>query len=256
MRIVFMGTPEFAVPCLEGLVKEGNEVCGVFTRADKPQGRKFVLTAPPVKEAALRLGIPVFQPSTLRDEEARHTIGALRPELIAVVAYGRILPEEVLEIPALGCVNVHASLLPRLRGAAPIQWAVIRGENESGITTMHMAKGLDTGDMILRESTGIGENETGGSLHDRLIPIGARLLCRTVRLIAQGDAPRERQDDALATWAPIIDREVCRINWRAGAREIHNLCRGLNPSPSAFTMLGGSAIKIHSTVLTGEKCGA
>lgn len=250
-----MGTPEFAVPCLEKLIAGGHEIAAVFTQTDKPKGRGLALYPPPVKEAALRRDLPVFQPKTLRGGEAAETLRALRPDLIAVVAYGKILPPDVLAIPPLGCVNVHASLLPKLRGAAPIQWAVIRGEKESGVTTMHMAEGIDTGDMILRESVPIGENETAGSLHDQLMKIGAELLAETVRRLADGTAPREKQDDRLATWAPLLDRALAKIDWSRPAAEIHNLCRGLAPSPGAQTFFDGKGYKIRETRRTSGKAG-
>ena len=180
MRIVFMGTPDFAVPCLAELLEAGHQVCGVFTQPDKPKGRKMVLTPPPVKELALEKGLPVYQPAKMRDGEALGILQELRPELIVVVAYGKILPKEILTLPPKGCVNVHGSLLPKYRGAAPIQWSVINGEKETGVTTMLMDEGLDTGDMLLRETVKIGENETAGELFDRLAPIGAQLLLKTL----------------------------------------------------------------------------
>ena len=192
MRIVFMGTPDFAVPCLAGLLEAGHQVCGVFTRPDKPKGRKMVLTPPPVKELALEKGLPVYQPAKMRDGEALGILQELRPELIVVVAYGKILPKEILTLPPKGCVNVHGSLLPKYRGAAPIQWSVINGEKETGVTTMLMDEGLDTGDMLLRETVKIGENETAGELFDRLAPIGAQLLLKTLEGLEQGSiAPQK-----------------------------------------------------------------
>lgn len=249
MRILFMGTPEFAVPTLETLVQGGHEVCAVYTQPDKPKGRGYELTPPPVKSCALRYDIPVEQPTTLKDEAAAEHIRALRPELIVVVAYGKILPETVLNIPPFGCVNVHASLLPKYRGAAPIQWAVINGEKKSGVTTMHMAKGIDTGDMIIKEETEIGENETSGELHDRLKIIGAGLLLKTAALLEKGEAPREKQDDSLSTYAPMLEKSLSAVRWEDSARRLHNLCRGLNPWPMAQTTLQGRVIKLRGTLL-------
>lgn len=252
MRIIFMGTPEFAVPSLEKIISDGHEVMAVFTQPDKPKGRGYHLTPPPVKTAALNHGIKVYQPLTLKDEGTISVIRDIAPDCIVVVAYGRILPQSVLEIPKYGCVNVHASLLPRYRGAAPIQWSVINGEAETGVTTMFMAKGLDTGDMILKGKTKIGENETFGELHDRLMEIGAETLSKTLSLLKDSAAPREKQDDGQSNYAPMIDKNVAKIDWSKQANSIHNLVRGLNPAPAAFTELNGKMLKIHETRLTGE----
>lgn len=252
MRIIFMGTPEFAVSSLERIISDGHDVAAVFTQPDKPKGRGYHLTPPPVKESALRHGIPVYQPLTLKDESVQEVIREVSPDCIMVVAYGRILQPAVLEIPKYGCVNVHASLLPRYRGAAPIQWAVINGEKEAGVTTMYMAKGLDTGDMILKSSIEIGENETFGELHDRLMMIGAETLSKTLPLLEQGKAPREKQNDADSTYASMINKEISKIDWNKSAQEIHNLVRGMNPHPAAFTFLGGKLFKIYETRKTAE----
>lgn len=249
MRIIFMGTPDFAVPSLERIIADGHDVAAVFTQPDKPKGRGYKLMPTPVKESALRHGIDVYQPLTLKEQETINLIKGLKPDCIVVVAYGQILPAAVLEIPPFGCINVHASLLPRYRGAAPIQWAVINGEKETGITTMYMAKGLDTGDMILKEKTEIGENETSGELHDRLMEMGAKTLSKTLELIEKGAAPREKQDDSLSNYAPMIDKTAAQIDWNRTAREIHNLVRGMNPHPGARTELFGKLFKIFKTVL-------
>ena len=252
MRIVFMGTPEFAVPCLDRIEADGHDLCAVFTRPDKPSGRGQCVKASPVKEWAVRRGAQIFQPATLKDDGIFETIRNLRPDAIVVAAYGRILPERVLSIPRFGCINVHASLLPRYRGAGPIQWCVINGEKETGITTMYMAKGIDTGDMILREATPIGENETYGELHDRLSRMGAPLLSKTLALAERGEAPREKQDDSLACYAPMIDKSVSGIDWCKPAAAVHNLVRGLNPRPCAVAGLNGKSLRILRTVKGGE----
>lgn len=253
MNVVFMGTPEFAVPCLEQLLRCKHTVTSVFTQPDKPVGRKQTLTPPPVKAAALAAGVPVYQPTTLKSEEAVRLLASQKPDVIAVTAYGKLLPEAVLAVPRLGCINVHASLLPAYRGAAPIQWSVIRGEHTTGVTTMYMAKGLDTGDMILKQSTPIGPEETAGELHDRLKPLGAQTLVQTLELLERGEAPRTPQDDALSSYAPMLDRSVARIDFTKPAREVHNLIRGLSPWPVAYTVLDEKALKVHRARLTDEK---
>lgn len=252
MRIIFMGTPDFAVPSLERIIADGHEVSAVFTQPDRPKGRGYHLTPSPVKEAALRHDIPVYQPLTLKNDEITALIKNLEPDCIVVVAYGRILPLAVLEVPRLGCINVHASLLPRGRGAAPIQWSIINGESFAGITTMYMAKGIDTGDMILKEQTPIGENETSGELESRLMEIGANTLSKTLALLVQGTAPREKQDDALSNYAPMIDQNTAAIDWNRSAIEIHNLVRGMNPRPIAHTQLFGVMFKICATKLSNQ----
>lgn len=249
MRLLFMGTPEFAVPCLQSLLDAGHEVCGVFTQPDKPKGRGYAMTPPPVKELAVQHGIPVFQPKTLRDGAAAEEIRALSPEVIVVVAYGKILPKEVLDIPPYGCVNVHASLLPKYRGAAPIQWSILRGEKTTGVTTMYMAEGLDTGDMLMKAETEIGPDETAGELHDRLSQLGADLIVRTLDAMKAGTLTRTPQDDALSCYAPILTRDLSKIDWTKTAQEIHNQVRGLSPWPSASTVWGGKTLKIHKTKL-------
>ncbi len=245
MRIVFMGTPQFAVPCLERLLADGHEVAGVFTQPDKPKGRGHHLQPPPVKELALAHGLPVFQPATLRDGQALEQMRALAPQLAVVVAYGKILPPAMLEVPPLGCINVHGSLLPCWRGAAPIQWSVLNGDEEAGVTTMYLAQGMDTGDMILRRSTPLGSEETSGQLYERLSRLGAQLLGETVDLIAQGRAPRIPQQEEKATYAPMLTKEMAAIDFTKPASQVHNLVRGMNPWPVAHTLLEGEPLKVY-----------
>lgn len=249
MRIVFMGTPEFAAASLKELIEKGYEVVGAFTQPDKPKGRGYKMVAPPVKELALEHGIPVYQSQKMRDGEALSILKELEPDLIAVVAYGKILPKDILELPQYGCINVHGSLLPKYRGAGPIQWSVIDGEPVTGVTTMYMAEGLDTGDMILKKETPIGENETYGELHDRLAVIGAQALTETIDLIEQGKAQRQPQDDALASYAPMLDKKIAKLDFARPAVELHNLIRGLSPWPVAHTTFGGKLLKVHRAVL-------
>lgn len=256
MRIVFMGTPAFAVPCLERLLQDGHEVAGVFTQPDKPKGRGYAVTPPPVKQAAQKAGIPVFQPACVKTEEALAQLRALSPALIVVVAYGKILPQAILELPEYGCINVHASLLPRLRGAAPIQWAILRGDQKSGVTTMRMDTGLDTGDMLLRAETAIGPDETAGELHDKLSVLGARLLSETLCALQAGKLQRTPQQAGASTYAPMLDKSLCPIDWSRPAREIHNQIRGLSPWPVAVTRLQGRGLKVHASRLTADTaCG-
>lgn len=250
-----MGTPSFAVPCLERLLKSEDEVVAVFTQPDKKVGRKQTLTPPPVKELAQRDGIPVYQPTSLRSDEAVERVASLRPDLIVVVAYGKILPKAILELPPLGCVNVHGSLLPKYRGAAPIQWSVINGEAVTGVTTMYMDEGLDTGDMILKYETPVGRDETSGELFERLSVMGADLLVETIEKIKLGCAPREKQNDAEATYAPMLDKALSNINWGESAEKLHNLVRGLNPWPVAATTLEGKTLKIYKTRLAEPREG-
>lgn len=247
MRILFMGTPEFAVPSLRALVEAGHEVCGVFTQPDKPKNRGMKLLPTPVKQYAITRNIPVFQPSKLRDGAALATIQELAPEMIVVAAYGRILPDDILAYPPMGCINVHSSLLPKYRGAAPINWAILNGEHETGVTIMHMATELDAGDIISAEATPIDPNETAETLHDRLAALGAQLLVRTVGEIAEGRAVRTPQDHAKATFAPMLSRELSPMDWSRPAAELHNQVRGLVPWPAAVTQLGGTRCKIFAT---------
>ena len=252
MRIMFMGTPDFAVPCLDILIKNGHEICAVVTQPDKPKGRGHKMVAPPVKVCAVENNIPVFQPESLKNNELLGLLEETNPELIVVVAYGKILPEYILNFPKYGCVNVHASILPKYRGAAPIQWSVINGDKTTGVTTMYMEKGLDTGDMIFKAETPLGETETYGELHDRLSVMGAELLIKTVDAIENGTAPREKQDDSLSTYASMISKETGHIDFSKNADAILNLIRGTNPWPMSYAMYGGEMMKvIHAE--KGEK---
>lgn len=239
-----MGTPDFAVPSLQALIDAGHEVCAVYTQPDKPQGRKQILTAPPVKELALQYHIPVYQPATLKNEEEQEKLRALAPEVIIVVAYGKLLPKAVLDIPPRGCINVHGSLLPRWRGAAPIQWSVIAGDEKAGVTTMQMAEGLDTGDMLLTYETEIGARETAGELFDRLAQAGAELLVRT--LVELDSITPRPQDDSRSCYAHMLDKQMAVIDWAKSAREIDCLIRGLSPWPVALTTLDGARLKIYA----------
>lgn len=244
MKILFMGTPDFAVPSLAGLLDDGHEIVGVFTQPDKPQGRKMKLTPPPVKELALAHGLPVYQPETMRDGAVQELLDTLSPELIVVVAYGKILPEYVLNYPQHGCINVHGSLLPRWRGAAPIQWSVIAGDQYAGVTTMKMAKGLDTGDMLLTYKTEIGSRETAGELFDRLAVSGAELLLETIhRLPELIPIP---QNETQANYASMLDKDLAKIDWTKDAHTLDCLIRGLNPWPVAYTTVDGDRVKIFS----------
>lgn len=245
-----MGTPDFAVPCLEALISSGHEVIGVFTQPDKKKGRGYTVTAPPVKDTAIDHNLTVYQPISLRDKETFDLVSGLKPDLIVVVAYGKILPGNILKIPPMGCINVHGSLLPKYRGAAPIQWSVINGEKVTGITTMYMDEGLDTGDMILKSETRIGENETSGELYDRLRIMGAELLMKTLDEIQKGNIIREKQNDQLSTYAPILDKSLSNINWCDNAEKIHNLIRGLTPWPTAMTKIDGKNLKIHKSIVS------
>ncbi|GAB6115906.1 methionyl-tRNA formyltransferase [Agathobaculum butyriciproducens] len=244
MRIVFMGTPDFAVPSLQALIDAGHDVCAVYTQPDKPQGRKQILTAPPVKTLALEHDIPVFQPNTLKNEDEQARLRELAPEVIIVVAYGKLLPKAVLDIPPHGCINVHGSLLPRWRGAAPIQWAVIAGDEMAGVTTMQMAEGLDTGDMLLTYETKVGEKETAGELFDRLAQSGAELLTET--LVQLDEIIPRPQDDAQSCYAHMLDKQMAVIDWSKSAHEIDCLIRGLNPWPIALTTLSGERLKVFA----------
>lgn len=249
MRIVFMGTPDFAVPCLQALIDDNNDVCAVFTQPDKPKGRKYILTPPPVKELALKHHLPVYQPITLKDGSALKILQDLNPELILVVAYGKILPKEIIELPQYGCINIHASLLPKYRGASPIQQAILHGEKTTGVTAMYMDIGLDTGDMLLKTEVDIDENETADELHDRLSTEGAKLIVEVVHAAAEGTLVRTPQNDAMSTYAPLLTREMSAIDFTKSAVEIHNQVRGLNSWPSAVTTLEGKKLKIHRTRL-------
>lgn len=255
MRILYMGTPDFAMEPLRLLAESGHTICGVITQPDKPKGRGHKLTPPPVKVLAEELGIPVYQPTKLKDNALLPLLEELQPELIAVTAYGRILPPYILNFPRYGCVNLHASLLPKYRGAAPIQWAVIDGEEKSGVTTMLMNEGLDTGDMLLKAEVEITPETTGGMLHDALMEVGAPLLLETVNRLEEGTIVPEPQDDSKSCYAPMLNKENCRIDWNRSAKEIVRLIRGLNPFPAAYTILDGMVLKVYNaeaSALSGE----
>lgn len=251
MKILFMGTPEFAVPSLKGLKEAGHRLVGVFCQPDKPRNR-MKLTACPVKEYALEQDIPVFQPEKLRDGEAMRTVGELDPDLIVVAAYGRILPDEMLAYPRLGCVNVHSSLLPKFRGAAPINWAILAGEKETGVTIMHMAHELDAGDIILQRATPIGPDETAEELYARLAEMGGALAVEAVRALETGAASRTPQDGARATYAPMLSKELSPMDFSRPAQSLHDQVRGLYPWPAAVMELDGLRCKVCRTALTGE----
>lgn len=255
MRIVFMGTPDFSVPCLQALVDDGHDVCAVFTQPDKPKGRHGVLSAPPVKELALKYDIPVYQPDSLKNDEIKSSFASLGADLAIVVAYGKILPEEFLNAPKYGCINMHASLLPKLRGAAPIQWSIINGEKRSGVTAMQMDKGLDTGDILLSESVEIRDDETAQELHDELSVLGAQVMRKTLLMLQKGVLSPIRQDDSQSTYAPILTKELSAIDWQKSALQIHNRIRGLYPWPGASAVLNGKTLKIHSAKLLGKTQG-
>lgn len=247
MKVVFMGTPDFAVPCLQKIIDEGHKVIGVVTQPDKPKGRGKKLSMPPVKELALKYHIPVYQPLKARDEEFVEILKNLNPDIIIVVAFGQILPKSILDIPKYGCVNVHASLLPRYRGAAPLNWVIINGEEKTGVTTMYMDEGLDTGDMILKSEIPLDDKITAGELHDKMMIDGANLLKETMDLIEKGEAPREKQNDDDTCYSPIMKKTLGNIDWSKSAKDIHNLVRGVNPWPSAYTTYNGNTMKVWET---------
>lgn len=247
-RVIFMGTPDFAVPCLARLV-EISDVVAVVTQPDRPKGRGQKLLPPPVKVFAQEHGIAVYQPVRVKAPDFVDVLRGLAPDLIVVVAFGQILSKEILSLPPLGCINVHASLLPRYRGAAPMQWAIVRGEKETGVTTMFMDEGLDTGDMLMRETLPITQAMTAAELHDAMMKLGADVLEKTLFSLSEGTLKRTPQDDALSTYAPLLDKEVGRIDWKKSAQEIHDLVRGLNSWPGVYTMLAGQKFKIWRTRL-------
>lgn len=255
LNILFMGTPDFAKESLEAIYNENYNIIGVVTNPDKPKGRGMKMIASPVKEFAIEKNMPVYQPLKVRNnEEFINEIKELNPDVICVVAYGKILPKEILDIPRLGCINVHGSLLPKYRGAAPIQWAVINGEKETGITTMYMDIGMDTGDMILKEVVEIGEDETTGELWNRLSKIGGKILVDTLKLIEEGKAPREKQPEDF-TLAPMLNKEMAGIDWDIKtAIEIKNLVRGLNPIMGAYTFVNDKKIKFWKVqIITNQE---
>lgn len=245
LNILFMGTPDFAKESLEAVYNNGYNILGVVTNVDKPKGRGMKMMQTPVKEYAIEKNIPIYQPEKVKkNKDFIDEIRSLNPDVICVVAYGKILPKEILEIPKYGCINVHASLLPKYRGAAPIQWAVLNGDEITGITTMYMNEGMDTGDMILKREVKIGDNETTGELWDRLSKIGGELLIETLKQIEAGTAPREKQCEKDYTMAPMLNKEMAKIDWEnKTAVEIKNLVRGLNPIMGAYSLLNGKKIK-------------
>lgn len=244
MRIIFMGTPDFAVPALDALAEGGHQVIAVVTQPDKPKGRGKAVLMPPVKERALALGIPVYQPVRVREEGFIRQLEEMEPDAMVVAAFGQILPEKILKLPRYGCINIHASLLPKYRGAAPIQWAVINGEKETGITTMMMDKGLDTGDMLERTVIPIEEKETGGSLHDKLSAAGGPLILSTLKKLEEGTLVPVPQTEENTCYAKMLDKAMGEINWNQEAEQIERLIRGLNPWPSAYTFLNGKTLKL------------
>ena len=246
MRIVFMGTPQFACPTLQMLLDRGENVVAVVTQPDRPKGRGQQLQPPPVKELALKYAIPVFQPLKVRVPEAVEQIRAYAPDLIVVVAFGQILPKALLDIPRHGCINVHASLLPRYRGAAPLNWCIINGERETGVTTMMMDVGLDTGDMLLKKAIAIHPDEDAASLHDRLSLLGAETMAETLDLLVAGKLRPEKQDDTLSCYAPMLKKELGDIDWQKSPADISNLVRGITPWPGAYTRLDGKTLKLFS----------
>ena len=247
MRVVFMGTPDIAATCLKRILADGFEVVGAYTQPDRPKGRGMKLTASPVKEVALEAGIPVFQPESFREDETVEELKALKPDICAVVAYGRILPQKVLDVPGLGCINIHASLLPKYRGSAPYQWAVLNGEKETGVTAMYLCREMDAGDMIDRVKTLIGENETAGELLDRLAVLGAELLSKTLTRFTQGKVPAQKQDESQVSFAPMLEKTMCPIDWSKTAQQVHDHVRGLQPWPVATMELNGIPFKVHET---------
>ena len=249
MRVIFMGTPDFAVPCLEKLI-ETEEVVGVFTQPDKPKGRGYELAPPPVKLCAEKYGIPVFQPTTMKDGKALEIIKSLNAELIIVVAFGKILTKEILESVKYGCINIHASLLPKYRGAAPIQWAVINGDKESGVTSMQMDEGLDTGDMLLSKSVEIGPDMTGGELHDALSLLGAEVMEETIKLLKENKLVPEKQGETTTAYAKMLSKDMCPVDFKKKSDEVHNQIRGLSPWPVATTKLNGRNLKLHKSRMT------
>ena len=256
MRIVFMGTPDFAAASLEKLIEKRYEIVGVFTQPDRPKGRGMALSACPVKALALSHGLEAFQPESLRTPEAIELMRALRPDLIVAVAYGKLLPAELLALPPLGCVNVHGSLLPRYRGSAPIQWAVLNGDRVTGVSTMYLSERMDAGDVIFTQETEIGEQETSGELFDRLMVMGAELLDKTLAAIADGSAPRTPQNEADATYTKMLDKSMCPIDWSKTPREIVKWVCGLQPWPVATAEIDGALCRVFSAEATQRQTSA
>ncbi len=250
MRVVFMGTPDFAAESLKAVLDSGYEVVGVFTQPDKPRGRGMKLAECETKKLALERGLDVYQPASVRTPEALELMKSLAPDILCVVAYGKILPDELLAVPKYGAINVHGSLLPRYRGAAPIQWSVLNGDEYAGVTTMYLAHDMDAGDIIFREAVTVGEYETAGELFDRLAALGAKLLVRTLRAIEDGSAPREAQNSAEATYVGQLDKSICPIDWSKSPREVVKHICGLNPWPVATMELNGETLKVYMAKYT------
>ena len=253
MRVVYMGTPDFAVKPLEALIYNNYEVVGVFTQPDKPVGRKAILTPPPVKVVAENNNIPVFQHDTLKNGEGVKILETLKPDVVIVVAYGKILPKDFLEFAKFGCINIHGSILPEYRGAAPIQWSVLDGKEFAGVTSMQMNEGLDTGDILLVEKTKIGENETSGDLYERLTVLGAGVLIKTLEAIKNNSLNPQKQDDSKSSYAKMLDKSLSKIDWNLSAQEVHNKIRGLDPWPVALTSFDGKNLKLFRSKLLNEE---
>ena len=253
MNVVYMGTPDFAVLPLKALIENGYNVTGVITQPDKPVGRKAILTPPPVKTVAVENGIPVFQPCTLKNGEGVKILRELKPDVVIVVAYGKILPADFLEFPKYGCINIHGSVLPKYRGAAPIQWSVLNGDEYSGVTSMQLNEGLDTGDMLICEKLKIGEDETSGELYERLSPLGASVLLKTLDLLKSDALSPVKQNDSESSYASMLDKSMSPVDWSLSSSEIHNKIRGLDPWPVASTLLNGKTLKLFKSHITGEK---
>ena len=253
MRVVFMGTPDIAATCLTKILDDGYQVVGVYTQPDRPKGRGMKMVYSPVKEVALAHDLPVFQPENFRDDETVEQLRAMQPDVVAVVAYGRILPQRVLDIAPKGFINIHASVLPQYRGSAPYQWAVLDGQEETGVTAMYLCREMDAGDIIDVAKTPIGLDETAGELLDRLAVLGAELLSKTLSRVERGEATAIPQDSEKATYAPMLDKTMCAIDWSKTAQQVHNQVRGLHPWPVATAELNGTKFKIHATkVVTGS----
>ena len=248
MRVVFMGTPDIAATCLTKILADGFDVVGVYTQPDRPKGRGMKLAFPPAKEVAMAHNIPVFQPENFREDETVEQLRALQPDVVAVVAYGRILPQRVLDIAPKGFINIHTSILPQYRGSAPYQWAVLDGLTETGVSAMYLCREMDAGDIINVAKTPIGPNETAGELLDRLAVLGGELLSKTLREVEQGTAVGTPQDATKVTFAPMLDKSMCPIDWNKSAQAVHNQVRGLHPWPVATAELAGTKFKIHATV--------
>ena len=248
MRVVFMGTPDIAATCLKKILEDGFDVVAVYTKPDRPKGRCMKMEISPVKQIAVEAGIPVFQPENFREEETVQQLRDLKPDVCAVVAYGRLLPQNVLDVPTYGCINIHASALPKYRGSAPYQWTVLDGQTETGVTAMYLVQKMDAGDIIEISRTTVGENETAGELLDRLAVLGADLLSKTLGRFASGEkVTATRQDESQVTFAPLLDKSMCPIDWSKTARQVHNQVRGLHPWPVATMELDGKQFKVHET---------